>query len=201
MEKQETKERSRFDMIKARHKETFETALKQGKVDEQMQDLCGFVAGTQDYFTSSCCSGRIILLEKQSDRKIDSFFHRKWHRTINKEELLEGFEEKVRGELWFKVDPFILHIGTSNLENANKILKAMKEAGVKRGGIILAEEEKYLVELQGTERLSFPIKNGEEKLIDEIYLETILEKANSMIQKNYERLGKLEEAFRKNLKR
>lgn len=199
MEKQETQERVRFDMIKTRHKNTFETALKQGKVDEQMQGLCEFVANTKNYFTSSCCSGRIILLEKQSDKKIDSFFHRKWHRTINKEELLEGFEEKVKGELWFKVDPFILHIGTSNLENANKILKAMKEAGIKRGGIILAEEGKYLLELIGTETLAFPIKNGEEKLIDENYLKNVLEKANLMLQKNYKRLEKLEEAFKSSL--
>ncbi len=185
-------------MIKKRHAETYARALEQGKVDEQMQGLCSYVAGTKEYFTSSCCSGRIILLEK-SEKKIDTNFHRKWHRTIKSEELLEGFGEKTRGELWFKVDPFILHIGTKNIENANKILEAMKEAGVKRGGIILAEKEKFLIELQGTERISFPIKNGGKKLVDEKYLEEILETANIMLEKNYARLAKLEKVFRKKL--
>jgi len=186
----------RFSMIKERHKETFERALKQGKMDEQMQGLCGFIAGTKNYFTSSCCSGRIVLLEKQGHKKIESYFHRKWHRTIELEELLNGFSEKINGKLWFKVDPFILHIGTDSLENAVKILDSMKEAGVKRGGIILAKPGKYLIELQGTGRMAFPI---EKKIVSNEYLEKVIHEANEMLGKNYERLLKLEEVFRKNL--
>lgn len=190
--------KTRFSMIKERHKKTFEIALKQGKVDEQMQGICSFITSTKNYYTSSCCSGRIILLEKRSDKKIDNFFHRKWHRAINKEEILDGFNEKIKGELWFKVDPFILHIGTLSLENANIILKSMKEAGVKRGGIILAEKEKFLIELHGTERMAFIVKK-EKKIAEEEYLLKILNDANQMLERNYSRLEKLSKVFEKNL--
>ncbi|MCR4335933.1 MAG: hypothetical protein NUV57_05370 [archaeon] len=191
---------TRFDMIKQRHTKTYQTALNQGKVDEQMQGLCDYVILTKNYYTSSCCSGRIILLEKRSDKKIDNFFHRKWHREIKKEELKEGFNEKVKGKLWFKVDPFILHIGCCDLEKANIILKAMKEAGVKRGGIMLAEKGKFMIELQGTEKMEFPLKNGKEEFIGEEQLLKILKEANEMLRKNYSRLEKLEKAFKKYLK-
>ncbi len=193
-------EKARFAMIKQRHRETFEKALSQGKVDPQMQSLCSFIAGTQNYYTSSCCSGRIMLLEKRGDAKKENFFHRKWHRNISKEELAEGFGEKVRGELWFKVEPFILHIGCASLGDSRKVLCAMKKAGVKRGGIIIADEGKFLIELQGTERMSFPAKKGGAKLLGQAYLSKILPKANSMLSKNYARLERLEAEFRKELK-
>src|SRR3989344_3740924 len=91
---------SRFGMIKERHRKTYEAALSQGKVDPQMQALCSFIAGTKGYYTSSCCSGRIMLLERRGDRKSENFFHRKWHREVAAKELLEGINEEVEGDLW-----------------------------------------------------------------------------------------------------
>lgn len=196
---QKTAKPTRFEMIKERHRKTYRTALSQGKVDEQMEGLCSYVAETKGFYTSSCCSGRIMLLEKRGDKKKENFFHRKWHREITKEEILEGFEEKVDGELWLKVEPFILHIGCATLEDSNKVLAAMKKAGVKRGGIIIAQHDKFLIELQGTEGLSIPVKIGEKKLVDGQYLVSILPKANSLVAKNYKRLEKLEAEFRKDL--
>ncbi len=191
---------TRFAMVKERHGRTYETALAQGKVDEQMQNLCTFIAKTGGYYTSSCCSGRIMLLEKRGDKKTENFFHRKWHRKVTKKELLEGFTENVKGEMWFKLDPFILHIGCANIEDANKILDAMKRSGVKRGGIMLAENEKFLMEIQGTEQMGFPIKLGGKNLLGEEYLCTILPRANKMLSKNFWRLAKFEEQLRIKLK-
>ncbi|HLC92222.1 MAG TPA: hypothetical protein VJH23_00780 [archaeon] len=191
---------SRFKMVKKRHRKTYETALSQGKVDEQMKELCSFVTGTENYFTSSCCSGRIMLLEKRGDKKTENFFHRKWHRNVTKKELLEGFLENVSGEMWFKLDPFILHIGCEDIEHANEILFAMKKSGVKRGGIMVAEEGKVLIELQGTEQMSFPLKLGKKMLVSEGYLSAVLPKANKMLSKNYKRLSTLCAEFQKQLR-
>ena len=192
-------DRSRFKMVKERHKKTFETALKQGKMDEQMVPLCQFVAGTNEYYTSSCCSGRIILLEKRGNRKIDTFFHRKWHREVNISELLEGIKDNKEGELWLRMDPFILHIGCPDLKACQKILEAMKKAGVKRGGILVAEKGKFMVELQGTHVFSCLVKKNGKPMLPEDYFKEILPDINRMIAKNYQRLAKLESEFRKAL--
>ena len=189
-------ENERFAMIKARHRTTFETALKQGKMDSQMVKLCEFTAETKNFFTSSCCSGRIVLLEKRGNRKIDTFFHRKWHRKIKIEELLEGFKESTKGELWLKVDPFILHLGCVDLEHAKKVLEAMKKAGVKRGGIIVAEPGKFLIEFQGTESMSIPLREKKKKLAGEDYIRALLPRANKLLKRNYARLEKLETELR-----
>jgi tRNA wybutosine-synthesizing protein 3 len=191
--------KKRFEMIKERHKKTFETALKQGKMDEQMIQLCQYISKTKNYYTSSCCSGRIILLEKKGKRKIDTFFHRKWHREINIAELLEGIKENKEGELWLRLDPFILHIGCPSIKEAQKILTAMKKAGVKRGGITVAEKGKFLIELQGTHIFSCIVKKNGKQLIQKKYLEYILPRLNTMLAENYQRLEKLETEFKKTL--
>ncbi len=184
-------------MVKERHRKTLETALKQGKVDEQMQGLCSFIAGTRGFYTSSCCSGRIIMLEKRGERKTETFFHRKWHRTVDEDELIDGLAEGTSGEVWLKVDPFILHIGCLNIWGANAILAAMKNAGVKRGGIIVAKEGKFIVELQGTERLGAPVKVGRKILVQKEYIKYLAARANALLERNYRRLAKLEQEFRK----
>ena len=107
--------------------------------------------------------------------------------------------EKTGGELWLKVDPFILHIGCETLEGANTILAAMRRAGVKRGGIILASPGKFIIELQGTEKMGVPVKSGAKIFADEKYLGYLLEKANKLVSKNYARLERLESEFRKSL--
>ncbi|MCR4368590.1 MAG: hypothetical protein NUV67_01655, partial [archaeon] len=106
-----------------------------------------------------------------------------------------GVGDKVKGELWFKVDPFILHIGTNTMEKSKNILSAMKKAGVKRGGIMVAEPGKFLIELQGTEKMEFPLCSQGELLVGKKYLEQITPKANEMLEKNYSRLAKLEKEF------
>jgi len=193
--------RSRFEMVKRHHAETFLAALGIGRMDPQMVPLCRFVSKTRNFFTSSCCSGRIVLLEMpENGKKCETDFHRKWHRRVSFRELWDGIEDKTSGEVWFKLDPFILHLGTDSLENAQTILKTMKESGVKRGGIIVAKRGKFIVEMQGTEGMSFPVKSENEILVEKAFLKKILAKSNSKLAKNYARLKRFEKACRKNLK-
>jgi len=191
--------KTRFGMVKERHAGTFAAAVEAGRVDGQMRGLCGFLAESRGFFTSSCCSGRIMLLGLRGGSKKDSYFHRKWHRTVSFDEVWAGMEADSTGTLWFKCEPFILHVGCAGLGDANRVLDAMKEAGVKRGGIILAEEGKYLIELQGTNRIVLPVKEGSEILVDKTYLGRVLEKANQRLEANYARLEKLERVFRERL--
>jgi len=189
--------RTRFEMVKERHKGTFEKSVKEKKADERMVSLCAYVNSLQEYFTSSSCAGRILLLGLEGEEtKKESYFHRKWHSTVKLKEVMEGLNEKSKGMLWFKLEPFILHIGTNNLENAKKILSVMKESGVKRGGIIVCKEGKFIIEFLGTETISTPIKKGEKILLPNEYIEFLVKEANRKFEKNYASLERLEKNLR-----
>jgi len=197
-----TKAETRFEMIKERHKKTFFDAVEKGKADKQIIPLCEYISKTKNFFTSSSCAGRILLLDVDSKgNKKEAAFHSKWHRKIKLNELTEGINRKQKEEeLWFKVDPFILHLGTNNLENAKKILETAKQAGIRRAGIMVAVEGKFIVELIGTQSIAVPVKIKEKVLVEKEFLEKVLEKANSKLEKNYSQLKEFEKTVRKKLK-
>lgn len=190
----------RFEMVKKRHGESLEKAIKTGKIDEAMVSLCTFIAGTKDFFTSSSCSGRILLLKmEKGESKRDASFHKKWHSPVQFQEFWKYLEKKNAQNLWFKTEPFILHIGCRNIEGARKILRIMKNAGIKRGGIIVAKEGKFIVEFQGTQEMAFPVKENGKMLVEKGFMEKMLSVANQKIEKNYKMLERLERTIRKEL--
>lgn len=194
-------EKKRFTMVKQRHKETLSEAVEKNLADEKIVSLCNFVASTKNFFTSSGCAGRILLIQlPKGESKREASFHRRWHRQFSFGEAKKALQEKTVGELWLKMEPFILHIGSNTIENARQILAVMSRAGVKRGGIIVAKPGKFLVELQGTQEMSVPLKQGEKILVKDDYLRWLVEKANSKMRKNDEMLRRFEKECRQALK-
>ncbi len=194
------KEQTRFQMIKQNHKKTFFEALEKQKVDPQAISFCKFMESTDNYFTSSSCSGRIVLLEvNKQETKKEAAFHAKWHRTVKFQEIWKELNKKSKDELWFKMEPFILHVGTNNEENARKFLEVVKDCGIKRGGIQVLKEGKIIFEINGTQHISCPVKKGKKILIDKNYAKILVAKANKKLEKNYEILKKFEQACKKKL--
>lgn len=195
------KGKARFGMAKQRHAITVLEAIEEGKADLQMIPLLRFIASRKEFFTSSSCAGRILLLKLDSKgSKAESAFIQRWHRKVKFPELWSGLQKCcARKEIWFKLDPFILHVGTDSLENGRRLLKVMQNAGIKRGGIVCAKEGKFLVELIGTQSIALPVKMNGRMLVEKHYLKWLLGKANKKLGLNYAHLKRLESAFRKEL--
>ena len=196
----ESQDEIRFGMIKKRHQNTFEQAVSDGKADKKMVPLCRFVSKTRNYFTSSSCSGRILLLAlDKGEKKKTSAFHRKWHRKVKFKEVREALDEKTSYSVLLKQEAFILHIGAGDLKHAEKILSVMAKSGIKRGGIIVAKPGKFIVELQGTQGLAVPVKIENEILVSDEYLGTLVDIANEKFDKNDAALKRFEKVARAEL--
>lgn len=193
--KEAGKESARFSMLKERHRKRFEQALAAGEVDPGLVEICERINASRDYFTSSGCSGRIMLLGiPESGLKKDAYFHRKWHRKVRLEEVLEGLEERGEGELWLKAEGFILHIGCRDLTACRELLEGLHECGIKRAGIMAPKEGKWIVEAVSTQVLNAPVKSAAGKvLVDGGYLRVLLEKANRKMERNESDLRKIGE--------
>jgi tRNA wybutosine-synthesizing protein 3 len=193
---------SRFKMLKKHHTSTFEKAKKDGKMDLEFIPLCDFITTTKEFFTSSCCAGRIVLvgLDKKESKK-ESAFHRKWHRKVSFDEVKEGVEKYAGEVLWFKQEPFIFHVVASNLENAKKLLVASGNAGAKKSGINVAKEGKFLIEMLGAHNITLPIKENGKIMISDNALNYIVKKANQKFVKNQQALKKLAREIKKELKK
>ena len=184
-------EKSRFVMTKKHHKETYEEAKAIGRMDNDFIPLCDYIVKTKNYFTSSSCAGRIALIGlSEEETKQESAFYRKWHRTVKESEVLEAVHEFKGAVLWFKQEPLILHLGTDNLENSKQVLTLCEKVGIKRAGIKVAKDGKFIVEILGTQNVNAPIKEGKIVASDE-YVKYLVKKGNEKFKKNQDLIEKL----------
>lgn len=191
----------RFAMVKKRHYHTFHEAVENKKADPKIIPLCTFLNDQNEFFSASSCSGRIVILNLDKDEnKQESAFYYKKHGTVRASELWKKIKAKTTHTLWFKQEPFILHLGTNTLENANRILEWAGKAGIKRCGIIVAKPGKFIIEMIGTQGLAIPVKNENQVFITETFFSTAVKIANQKLQRNFKRLQKLETIIRTDLK-
>jgi tRNA wybutosine-synthesizing protein 3 len=164
-----------------------------GEWDKKIISLCNKINENKNYYTTSSCSGRIVLL-KYSDKKLKDAFLFRTHDKISFNELKKVlFDINYNGIIEFQQTSCILHVACKTIEDALHIVKLAKEAAWKRSGVI-SGGDRYVVELHSTEQMSFPIMNNRKILVDDKYLKLIVEIANNKIEriwKKIERLKKL----------
>lgn len=188
----------KFDMIKKHHTETLKDAIETKKVDEILIPFLLEVTKIPDIFTSSSCAGRIMLLstDENESKKISSF-HKKYHRKVSFDEIKKDLSENTEHDIWLKTEPFIFHFGCKDYHKAKELLSFSQEFGLKKAGIITAKDGKFILEVTSTQFMALPLKSGDRLLIDDDYLEFIINRANKKIEINFERLEKFSKQFLK----
>ena len=161
---------------------------RKGNVDKEISYLVDHINELEDYYTTSSCAGRIVLIDYPKDWKKQDV---KWiftsHALVDKIELdkLEVREYPI----WFKQESFILHVCAKTFEGANDMLMKARQVGFKRAGII-ATTKRFIVEIMSTENISTPIHDGEKFLIDQNYMDVLVEEANNKMQTSRDRVKK-----------
>lgn len=161
---------------------------KIGKVDSEIKDLIDFFNKTKDFYTTSSCSGRILLIELSEDNRKDKA---NWllaeHEEVSFNDLIKSLKKyKSKKELWFKQEPLILHVCARTLEKAEKLMSLSIQSGFKKASII-ALSRRIIVEIRGTDYISALIGKNGKILVNDKYLKEILSIANEKLGNNLER--------------
>ena len=157
--------------------------------DEKIAKLCEAINKKDDYYTTSSCSGRIVVM-KDEDKKAPNLFEFVSHDLISFEELKKELG-KIKKDTKFKQEPPILHVACKNLKDAFDLLNKARRVGWKRSGVI-SEGKMFVAELISTEKLEFPLTRKGKLLVDDNFLKIVLEKANKNLKKSWEKIEKLE---------
>jgi tRNA wybutosine-synthesizing protein 3 len=163
--------------------------------DKKILDLCLKINSSENYYTTSSCSGRVVLMLDE-EKKQRGLFIKIYHNKISLEELkkdlvLCSHENK---QIKFKLEPCILHVACRDLNCAQKLFDKAKFVGWKKSGIITAKNH-IILELNSTERLEFPIISLGEILVDDKFLKIIVKETNRKLEKSWEKIEKLEMAI------
>ncbi|CAD5245192.1 tRNA(Phe) 7-((3-amino-3-carboxypropyl)-4-demethylwyosine(37)-N(4))-methyltransferase Taw3 [Thermococcus camini] len=173
------------------------TAMREGKVDEDIIDLLLFINSIDGIYTTSSCSGRIGIMEEPDlGAKPLARWLIKVHRPMEFEEAREALRNAERGLIFLKSQPPIFHIVAEDLEKAKKLHELGLASGFKYTTFKVISK-RYLVEINATEYLTAPLGRDGRVLIDDEYLRFALEVGNSMLRRSKGRLPRLERNFRK----
>jgi tRNA wybutosine-synthesizing protein 3 len=174
-------------------------AQSENKVDPGILPILDIINESENYYTSSSCFGRIVLLEIPSigDKK-EAKFLGKWHKTINVDELLSAVKNAETGQLWFLSQSPIIHITAKTNNAADKILKTAIASGFKNSGL-KSIGKKIVVEVLSTERLDTPVGKDGVLFCNKDHLELLVNISNEIMKKSTLKLQKFEKKLQKDL--
>jgi tRNA wybutosine-synthesizing protein 3 len=183
-----------MDQFDKRKKDVLSKADKSNKTnwDAKISELCNKINSLNNYYTTSSCSGRVILMKDQ-DKKGENLFVSVYHDKISfkklKEDLVSAARKKEK--IKFKLEPCILHVSCRTFKDAEGLYNKTKTAGWKKSGII-GTKNAFTVEMNGTERLEFPIIQGGKILVDDEFLKIIVKESDKKLEKSWLKIKKLE---------
>lgn len=165
----------------------------EGKWDDAIKDACEKLNKSENFYTTSSCSGRIVLI-KALEEKAEGVFLFKSHEKISFNQLkreLERISKEYKDEVYFKQETCIIVAGCKTIEDAQKLVDKFKEAGWKRTGI-MASRKRIIVEAMSTEYMSLPIMDKGKILVDDDYLRRIVREANRRLERVREKIKRFE---------
>jgi len=156
--------------------------------DKKIVNLCEKINFLDNYYTTSSCAGRIVLMINQ-EKKTKGLFRFVKHDLINLDEFWREIEKlDLNEEIKFKQEPCILHVACRTLKDAEILLNKGREAGWKKSGV-LSLGKNIVVELNSSERLEFPVVRKGGLLINKKFIQEVVEVSNEHLIRT---LGKIE---------
>jgi len=166
---------------------------KKGAVDEKIKPLISKINSKKEYYTTSSCSGRIMILAEGETKK-----DTKWifvsHDKITFKQLKNSLKKIPKQTLWFRFEPMILHAACNLIDSAQKLVDMAKNAGFKKSGI-MATSKRIVVEIRGTDFISAPIAFNGKISVDNDYLKVLINEANKKLKRNDGKIKKLKSIF------
>jgi tRNA wybutosine-synthesizing protein 3 len=160
---------------------------KIGSIDKNIQEICDLINSKSEYYTTSSCSGRIVLLESNSSKKDEA----KWLFVSHESTDFESIKEiESKSDVWLRQEGAIIHVCCKTIQDAEKLINLVKSIGFKRAGMI-SVNNRFVVEIISSEHLCAPVMKNGLKIVSDEYLKVLLEESNRKMNQNKEKLEKL----------
>ena len=160
-------------------------------VDEKIKKLIKIMNNKNNYYTTSSCAGRILLITLGKKKQ-----NTKWiftsHNKIRFIEISDYLKKLPKEKVYFRQEAFILHVACRSLDDAQRLLDAVRS--VRRKGI-LSSRGKIVVEIIGSPHFEAIIAKNGKLLIGEGYLKHLIEEANLRLVENWKKIKGLERQF------
>lgn len=182
-----------FKVQKKNALEKLKKAKTNNLVDKGIIPILDLINGLDDYYTTSSCYGRTVLLEIPDigDKK-NAIFLGKWHCKISSDDILKSMKKAKKGLLWILAQSPIIHIGAKTIKAADRMVKTSISCGFKNSSL-KSYDKNIILEVASTERLDAPSGRDGVLFCDKDYLDLLVEIANNVFEKSSFKINKFEE--------
>lgn len=149
-----------------------------GSWDERVVGLCEKLNSMDNYYTTSSCSGKSVLM-KDKVGKNGTYYLWSSHDLLGVDELKEaiGNVDVLRGIVKFKSESPIVFVVCRDIDSAKLLLDEAISAGFKESGIKITNKL-IAVEIRSGEKIELPIISNGELLVWDEYLRVLAEEVN-----------------------
>ena len=165
---------------------------RKGSVDTPVVDLVQFINSQRNYFTTSSCSGRIIVVDNDDDGAIKKKGC-KWiltsHEQVDKLAVAVCLKD-IEGNAVFKFEPFILHVQCRTLSDAQLLLGCGVSSGLRNSGISVGNKGKCITAIRSTHSLEVPLSCNGNVLVSSDYIAYLVDIANKKMEENFDRISR-----------
>lgn len=99
-------------------------------------------------------------------------------------------------KVYFRFEPFIMHICCKTIEDAQKIVDIARSVGFKRTGI-QSTKNKVMVEVNSSEVFETIVARGKKLLINDYYINELIKEANFKLANNLKKIRRFNEHIKK----
>ena len=169
---------------------------KKGSVDEEIRDLIKLINQHPDYYTTSSCAGRIMILSPSaSGKKYETTWHYQSHKAVSYKDLSQVLDKLPKEDLWFRMESPILHLAARDLDSADLLLKLANNSGFRRSAI-LSFKNRIIIEIFMPDRIDAPIAYNGKLIVGPVNLKVLVNSANSKLSLARKKLKKFEKIIK-----
>ncbi|KAE8609534.1 hypothetical protein XENTR_v10011835 [Xenopus tropicalis] len=177
---------------------------KKGSVDEDIEETVRLINQQERYFTTSSCSGRVIMINETLDSSIIQKQNCSWlfvtHQLCKPDDVFAALKNAT-GDVVLKFEPFVLHVQCHKLEDAQILHGVAINSGFRNSGITVGKKGKIIMAVRSTHGLEVPLTQNGKCLVSQEYIEFLVQTANRKMEENKRRITRFHSCLLKALQK
>ncbi|XP_008333013.1 tRNA wybutosine-synthesizing protein 3 homolog [Cynoglossus semilaevis] len=167
---------------------------KKGSVDQDIEHIVTLLNGLEQFFTTSSCSGRIIIIDTaapgDSDvQKQNCIWLFVSHQKCTADDLVSALDRSSKDAV-LKFEPFVLHVQCRKLEDAQLVHSVAINSGFRNSGLTVGKTGKIIMAVRSTHGLEVPLSHEGKLLVGQDYLHFLAQLANQKMEENLRRINR-----------
>ncbi|KAM7401385.1 hypothetical protein PAMA_005532 [Pampus argenteus] len=164
---------------------------KKGSVDEDIVHVVSLLNSCEEYFTTSSCSGRVILTDGAPESSAVQKQNCVWlfvsHHKCKCDDLMSALV-RSSGDAVLKFEPFVLHVQCRRLEDAQLMHSVAVNSGFRNSGLTASKTGKIITAVRSTHGLEVPLSHQGRLLVEHNYIDFLTQIANQKMEENLRRI-------------